>query len=201
MWALSDVELVDAIWPDIEQHIEQRLAWSAMDLDNLVAERDEAREQLDRAMSEVEGHISDLVDTQARLADIERREAEACECTLHRPATHLEPAEWEQNPLCPVHPSWDYIRHHISSGDTARERLAEATRTLDAIRAQLSQFDDRDVMNRQIAGHPLAQAIRKLLDGSARPVPAGTETLAAAYELPPYEPDIIPAAGTEATDG
>lgn len=96
MWALSDVELVDAIWPDIEQHIEQRLAWSAMDLDNLVAERDEAR-----------------------------------------------------------------------------ERLAEATRTLDAIRALC---DFHYVFHP--SGHKvvLEASIRKLLDGSARPVPAGTET-------------------------
>jgi len=47
----------------------------------------------------------------AAMAALQRAAAEltgmfpmACTCICHREATHLEPAEWEQDEFCPVHP-------------------------------------------------------------------------------------------------
>jgi hypothetical protein len=33
-----------------------------------------------------------------------------CTCEMLSPSSHIQPAEWEQDPWCPTHPDVDYIR-------------------------------------------------------------------------------------------
>lgn len=47
-----------------------------------------------------------------------------CTCTLVRPATHLEPGEWEQDPMCVTHPDMTFILNRM---ETAERLLRKVT--------------------------------------------------------------------------